>query len=164
MDYHERSDRYLFWRRFIIGLTAIGLVYILFIRPLQIYIVRKLIVPTIKMAITPDSDIATRIGNDEFYLVSTSRTFSKVKIEVPFNGFFWLAMAMIWPTRNRHFSRVVWIYNWALFLIIPLIILGILAGWNWLVPLAKVHEDVYKALFLILGILALRSADKLLKG
>ncbi len=72
-------------------------------------------------------------------------------------------MSLIWPTKNKHFRRVVWNYNLALFVIIPLAAVGIMYGITWLAPLINVHDKVYKALFLILGVLAVREADKLLK-
>ncbi len=163
MDYSERSYRYLFWRQLIISLTAVGLVYILFIHPIQVFAVREFILPAFDSFIKPDSDILTTLGRDEFLLSSLSDSFPRVKIDIPFNGYFWLAMAMIWPTKNRHFGRFILIYNWILFLIIPIVAISIINGFTWLAPLANVHDKVYKALFLILGILAVREADELLK-
>ena len=163
MDYSERSYRYLFWRQLIISLIAIGLVYILFIRPIQSFAVREFILPAFDSFIKPDSDILTTLGKDEFFLSSLSDSFPKVKIEFPFNGYFWLAMSLIWPAKNRHFGRFILIYNWILFLIIPIVAISIINGFTWLAPLANVHDKVYKALFLILGVLAVREADKLLK-
>ena len=165
MDYSKRSERYLFWRQLIISLTAIGLLYILFIRPVQFFAVRELILPAFDSFIKPGSDILTGTGwvDDGFYISSLSDSFTKVKIEVPFNVYFWLAMSMIWPTKNKRFARVIWIYNSLLFLIIPIAALGIIYGFTWLAPLTNIHENVYKALFLILGVLAVREADKLLK-
>jgi len=164
MDYHERSYRYLFWRKLFISLIAIGLVYILFIRPVQSFVVREFILPAFDSFITPESEIVSSPGVDEFFLSSLSDSFPRVKIEVPFNGYFWLAMSMIWPTKNKQFGRVVWNYNLVLFAIIPLSALGIIHGFTWLAPVVNVHEKVYKALFLILGILAVRETDELLKN
>ena len=164
MDYRERSYRYLFWRQLFISLTAIGLVYILFIRPVQSFVVREFILPAFDSFITPESEIVSSPGVDEFFLSSLSDSFPRVKIEVPFNGYFWLAMSMIWPTKNKQFGRVVWNYNLVLFAIIPLSALGIIHGFTWLAPVVNVHEKVYKALFLILGILAVRKTDELLKN
>ncbi len=164
MDYRERSYRYLFWRKLFISLTAIGLVYILFIRPIQSFVVREFILPAFDSFITPESEIVSSPGVDEFFLKSITNAFPRVKIEVPFNGYFWLAMAMIWPTKNKRFGRVIWNYNLALFAIIPLAALGIIYGFTWLAPVVNVHEKVYKALFLILGILAVRKTDELLKN
>ncbi len=195
MDYRERSYRYLFWRQLFISLTAIGLVYILFIRPVQSFAVREFILPAFDSFIKPDSDIVATPGEnefplitvvrkfilfsfdsfikpdcfivtkqpDEFFLTSITSSFPIVKLEMPFNGYFWLAIAMIWPTKNKRFSSVIWRYNWALFLIIPMVAIGIINGFTWLAPLTNVHEKVYKALFLILGILAVRETDELLK-
>jgi len=163
MDYRERSYRYLFWRKLFISLIAIGLVYILFIRPVQSFVVREFILPAFDSFITPESEIVSSPGVDEFFLSSLSDSFPRVKIEVPFNGYFWLAMSMIWPTKNKQFGRVVWNYNLVLFAIIPLSALGIIHGFTWLAPVVNVHEKVYKALFLILGILAVRKTDELLK-
>ena len=164
MDYRERSYRYLFWRKLFISLIAIGLVYILFIRPVQSFLVREFILPAFDSFITPESEIVSSPGVDEFFLSSLSDSFPRVKIEVPFNGYFWLAMSMIWPTKNKQFGRVVWNYNLVLFAIIPLSALGIIHGFTWLAPVVNVHEKVYKALFLILGILAVRETDELLKN
>ena len=164
MDYRERSYRYLFWRKLFISLIAIGLVYILFIRPVQSFLVREFILPAFDSFITPESEIVSSPGVDEFFLSSLSDSFPRVKIEVPFNGYFWLAMSMIWPTKNKQFGRVVWNYNLVLFAIIPLSALGIIHGFTWLAPVVNVHEKVYKALFLILGILAVRKTDELLKN
>ena len=163
MDDSKRTNRYFFWRRVFISLTAIGLVYILFIRPVQSFVVRDLILPAFNSWIKHDSDIVTSPGKDEFFLESITNSFPSVKIEMPFNGYFWLAMAFIWPSKNWRFGRVIWLYNWALFLIIPLVAIGILSGLTWLAPLANVHEKIYKALFLILGILAVKKADTLIK-
>ncbi len=164
MDNRERSYRYLFWRKLFISLIAIGLVYILFIRPVQSFVVREFILPAFDSFITPESEIVSSPGVDEFFLSSLSDSFPRVKIEVPFNGYFWLAMSMIWPTKNKQFGRVVWNYNLVLFAIIPLSALGIIHGFTWLAPVVNVHEKVYKALFLILGILAVRKTDELLKN
>lgn len=163
MDHRERSFRYLFWRKLCISLTAIGLIYILFIRPMQSFAVREFILPAFDTLITSDSDIITESGKDEFFLESITHSFPRVKIEVPFNGYFWLGMSLIWPTRNKRFGRVIWNYNLALFIIIPMAAFGIIYGFTWLAPLTNVHEKVYKALFLILGVLAVREADELLK-
>ena len=165
MDYRERSERFLFWRQLIISLIAIGLVYILFIRPIQSFAVREFIRPAFDSFIKPDSDIFTGTGwgDDGFYISSLSNSFPSISIEVPFNGYFWLAMSMVWPTKNKRFGRVIWIYNWVLFLIMPIVAISIINGFTWLAPLANVHDKVYKALFLILGVLAVREADKLLK-
>jgi len=163
MDNPERSYRYLFWRQLIISLIAIGLVYILFIRPIQSFAVREFILPAFDSFIKPDSDILTAPGRDEFSLSSLSNSFPSISIEVPFNGYFWLAMSMLWPTKNKRLGRVIWIYNWVLFLIMPIVAISIINGFTWLAPLANVHDKVYKALFLILGVLAVREADELLK-
>jgi len=163
MDYSERSYRYLFWRQLIISLTAVGLVYILFIHPIQVFAVREFILPAFDSFIKPDSNILTTLGRDEFFLSSLSDSFPEVKIEFPFSSYFWLAMSLIWPTKNKHFRRVVWNYNLALFVIIPIVAISIINGFTWLAPLVNVHDKVYKALFLILGVLAVKEADKLLK-
>lgn len=164
MDHSKRTERYCFWRQVFISLTAIGLVYILFIRPVQSFAVKEFILPAFNSLIKSGDDIISSPGKDEFFLNSITNSFPRVAIEVPFNGYFWLAMAFIWPSKNKRFGRVIWLYNWALFLIIPLVAIGILGGLTWLAPLANVHEKIYKALFLILGILAVKEADTLMKS
>ncbi|MFQ6677363.1 MAG: hypothetical protein ACE5D0_03490 [Fidelibacterota bacterium] len=164
MDDNKRTNRYFFWRRVLLNLTVIGLVYILWFRPAQSYAVRKIILPSFDWLNKQGGDIYSELGIDEFFLSSGSNAFPRVKIEIPFNGYFWLAMALIWSAKNRRFGRVIWLYNWALFLIIPFVALGILGGFTWLAPLANVHEKIYKALFLILGILSVKEADTVLKN
>ena len=112
--------------------------------------------------IKPDSYIVTE-QPDEFFLTSITGSFPRVQIEVPFNGWFWLAMAMIWPTKNKRFIRVIWNYNGLLFLIIPITALGIIYGFTWLALLTNIHVRVYKTLFFILGLFAVLETDKLLK-
>ena len=164
MDYSKRSERYLFWRQLIISLTAVGLVYILFFRPIIFFAIKEFSLTAVDSFIKPDSDIHISLGNDEFFLLSLSDSFPRVRIDIPFfSGHFWLAMAMIWPTKNRRFSRIIWIYIGLLFLIYPILAISIINGFTWLTPLANVHDKVYKALFLILGLLAVREADQLLK-
>jgi len=164
MDDSKRTNRYFFWHRVFISLIAVGLIYILCIRPAQSYAVREFILPVFDSLIEAKDNIVSEPGIDEFYISSASNAFPRVKIEVPFNGYFWLAMAFIWPAKNKRLGRVIWLYNWILFLIIPLAAIGILGGFIWLAPLVNVHEKIYKALFLILGILAVKEADTLIKN
>ena len=70
MDNSKRTDRYFFWRQVFISLTAIGLVYILFIRPIQSFAVREFILPTFDLLIKPENDIIATLGIDEFFLDS----------------------------------------------------------------------------------------------
>lgn len=161
MDTADRSHRYLFWRKIFISLIAIGLVYILIIRPIQSILIQHLIFPFFNLFIKPESAISAGAGVDEFFIYSLKNEFSEVKIEIPFNGYFWLAMAMIWPSKNIRYGRMIWFYNWALFIIIPLIAMAMLQGYTWVAILAKLHERAYKAIFLIIGIIAIRDADRL---
>ncbi len=164
MDNTERSIRYLFWRKLIFSLTAVSLAYILFIRPVQFTLIHSVVLPFFDTFLDPNSHIVTEPGKDEFFIYSSKGEFPQVKIEVPFNGYFWLAMSMIWPTKNSRFKKIIFNYNWALFIIIPLFAFGLLNEYAFLAPLANVHEKVYKALFLILGILSVGEADRMLKG
>ena len=165
MDYHERSYRYLFWRKLFISLIAIGLVYILFFHLIISFAIGEFILHAFDSFIKPDSDIIIALGRDELFLSSLSDSFPSVRIDIPFfSVHFWLAMAMIWPTKNRRFSRIIWIYISLLFLIYPILAISIINGFSWLAPLANVHDKVYKALFLMLGILAVRETDELLKN
>lgn len=164
MDHTERSVRYLFWRQLIISVIAVILAYILFIRPIQSTLVNSVILPFFHSFLEPGSHLIAVPGKDEFFISSSEGRFNRVAIEVPFNGYFWLAMSMIWPTKNTRFKKIIFNYNWALFIIIPLFAFGLLNEYAFLAPLANVHEKVYKALFLILGILSVGEADRMLKG
>ena len=88
MDYRERSERYLFWRQLIISLTAIGLVYILFIRPIQSFAVREFILPAFDSFIKPDSDIITSRGRYEFFSIFINGYIQLSKNRSPFQQLF----------------------------------------------------------------------------
>lgn len=158
MALSKQSNRYFFYRRLVISLTVFGFLYILVIRPVQIILMQDYLLPLFYSILNPVGDIIASPGKDEFFLESITGAFPQVKIEMPFNGYFWLAMALIWPSKNKQFSRVIWVYNGLLFLIIPIIAFGMIMGINWIAFLANIHERVYKAIFLILGVIAVNQS------
>ena len=72
----------------LLSLTLIGLGYIIIILPTQSFLVRVYIVPAFPIIIKPLSDIMVLPGNDEFFIISIVNAFVKVKIDVPFSGYF----------------------------------------------------------------------------
>ena len=52
--------------------------------------------------------------------------------------------------------KIVFYYNLALIIIIPIFVLILLSGNIWVAPLISANEIVYKALFLSLGVLVIK--------
>ena len=156
MDPDQRRKLTQFWFKLLLSLTLVGLGYMFIIRPAQSFLVRVYIVPTFSIIIKPVSEIMIQPGNDDFFIISTVNAFVRVKIDVPFSGYFWLAMAMILPSRNKRTGKIILYYSFALFGIIPVLTIALLEGHVWLAPIVKIHEIVYNAIFLSLGMLAVR--------
>ena len=85
------------------------------------------------------------------------------KIELPFNGYICLALALFWAAKSYKLIIILLLYQLALVILMPLAGWLILEGHGWAIIAANVHDKVYKALFIILGLLAVRSAALSLK-
>ena len=79
------------------------------------------------------------------------------KLELPFNGHILLALTLLIASGNNKFIRFLVIYQILLFFIIPLLGWLLINGQNWLSIILNFHENAHKAVFLIMGLLSIKS-------
>ena len=157
MDRDQRSKRYFsFWIKFIFSIGGFCLFYFFLVRPIQSIIVAEVVVPALQSFSSDNSDFLIQAKQDDYLIESYSNKFIDLKINPPFNGYFWLAVTFIWTFGNKTMMKVVIYYNLALIIIIPIFIFIILSGNTWVAPLISVNEIVYKALFLSLSVLVIK--------
>lgn len=96
---------------------------------------------------------------DEIYIITQwPKPDHQTKIELPFNGYICLALALFWAAKSQKLIKILLFYQLALVILMPLAGWLILEGHGWVIIAANVHDKVYKALFIIIGLLAVRSA------
>ena len=164
LDSHKRSAEYFFWRRVLLSLTVFSVLYIGVVRPLQSLIVDQIIFPKVSEVDLEYENVHIGKGVDKIYLITQwPKPGQNTRIELPFNGHACLALALFWGAGNRKLIRILLIYQFVLIFVMPVAGLLILEGHRWMIVAANVHDKVYKALFIIVGLLALRSAVLSLK-
>ena len=157
MDNHQRRKRHShFWIKFIFSLGCFCLFYFFLIRPIQTIIVAEVVVPALQSIPSNNSDFLIQSKQDDYLIESHSNKFIDLKINPPFNGYFWLAVIFMWAFGNKTMMKIVFYYNLALIIIIPIFVLILLSGNIWVAPLISANEIVYKALFLSLGVLVIK--------
>ena len=157
MDRDQRSKRYFsFWIKFIFSIGGFCIFYFFLVRPIQSIIVAEVVVPALQSFSSDNSDFLIQAKQDDYLIESHSDMFINLKINPPFNGYFWLAITFIWIFGNKTMMKIVFYYNLALFIIHPILGLTLLNGNTWIAPIISAHEIVYKALFLSLGVLAIK--------
>ncbi|MDP6615327.1 MAG: hypothetical protein QF835_09940 [Candidatus Marinimicrobia bacterium] len=157
MDPDQRKKAFIhFWGKLFLSLITVAILYLSLIRPVQSFLLKHYLLPVLETFLDSAGDLMLVHRTDEIEMIFKSAKFPDMKIELPFTGYFWLSMSMIWVVKQRMFGRIVHIWNLCLLIIIPLLSLVIISGTHWLSPLFLVHQKLYKALFLILGMLAIR--------
>ena len=164
LDSHQRSARYLFWRRVLLSLTVFSLLYIGAIRPLQSLLIDKVIFPIASDFVLNYKDVQLAADVDEIYIITQwPKPDHQTKIELPFNGYICLALALFWAAKSQKLIKILLFYQLALVILMPLAGWLILEGHGWMIIAVSIHEKLYKFLFLILGLLAVRRAALSLK-
>ena len=142
------------FKRLVLCLLGISIIYIGIIRPTQSVIINRWVVPYFENIIPMDSDISIEgVSEDQFDLVTP---FQSVKIELPFNGWYWLTLGLFITAGNKQWIKWMTLYHLALFLILFLGTHLIIAGLDWFAILFNVHEHIYKVLFLIVSLMGLK--------
>ena len=142
------------FKRLVLCLLGISIIYIGIIRPTQSVIINRWVVPYFENIIPMDSDISIEgVSEDQFDLVTP---FQSVKIELPFNGWYWLTLGLFITAGNKQWIKWMTLYHLALFLILFLGTHLIIAGLDWFSILFNVHEHIYKVLFLIVSLMGLK--------
>ena len=158
MDSHQRSRHYLFWRRVLLSLTVFSLLYVGVIRPLQSLLIDKVIFPAVSVFALDYEDVQLVTNVDEIDLITKwPHPDYQTQIELPFNGHVWLALALFWIAKSRKLIRTLLLYQLILIVLMPLAGWLILEGYGWVTIATNIHNKVYKALFIIVGLLAVRS-------
>ena len=85
------------------------------------------------------------------------------KIQLLFSGYIWLALSLFWAAKRYKLIKILLFYQLALVILMPLAGWLILEGHGWVIIAANVHDKVYSALFIIVGLLAVRRAALSLK-
>ena len=134
------------------------------VRPLQSLIVDQIIFPKVSEVDLEYENVHIGKGVDEIYLTTQwPKPDHLTKIELPLNGHVWLALALFWAAKNRKLIRILLLYQLVLVVLMPLAGWLILEGHGWVIIVANVHDKIYKALFIIVGLLAARSSVLSLK-
>ena len=158
MDSHQRSGRYLFWRRVFLSLTVFSLLYLVVVRPLQSLLIDKIIFPAVSIFALDYEDVQLVTNVDEIDLITKwPHPDYQTQIELPFNGHVWLALALFWIAKSRKLIRTLLLYQLILIILMPLAGWLILEGYGWVTIVTNIHTKVYKVLFIIVGLLAIRS-------
>ena len=79
------------------------------------------------------------------------------KLGLPFTGHIWLALTLLWIAKSRKLIRTLFFYQLVLFVLMPFAGWLILEGYGWVAMATNIHDKVYKKLFVIVGLLAIRS-------
>ena len=158
MDNHQRSANYLIWRRVLLSLTVFSLLYIGAVRPLQSLLIDKIIFPAVSVFALDYEDVQLITNVDEIDLITKwPHPDYQTQIELPFNGHVWLALALFWIAKSHKLIKILLLYQLVLVILMPLAGWLILEGYGWVTIATNIHNKVYKALFIIVGLLAIRS-------
>ena len=164
LDSHKRSAEYFFWRRVLLSLTVFSVLYMGVVRPLQSLLIERVIFPVVNDFALDYDNVQLTTDVDEIDIITQwPKPDHRTKIELPFSGYVWLALALFWGAGNRKLIRILLIYQLVLIFVMPIAGLLILEGHRWMIIAVSIHEKLYKFLFLILGLLAVRSAVLSLK-
>ena len=158
MDSYQRSENYLICRRVLLSLTVFSLLYLVVVRPLQSLLIDKIIFPAVSIFALDYEDVQLITNVDAIVLITKlPHPDYQTQIELPFNGHVWLALALFWIAKSHKLIRVLLLYQLVLVILIPLAGWLILEGYGWVIIATNIHNKVYKVLFIIVGLLAIRS-------
>jgi len=141
------------------NLAVFCILYIYLIRPIHIEMVQQWIIPLLNQ-FNSNPDFIFLSLQDDYWIESKSNRFLDVFLNLPFNGYFWIAITGIIAFGKRQLSKIILTYNFLLFVIHPILIAGLLNDQLWTASLLRIHETVYKAIFLSLGMLAVATGYK----
>jgi hypothetical protein len=142
------------FKRLAITLIGISIIYIGVVRPIQTVIIHKWVVPYFEKINPVDGSVAIEgVSEDQFDLVTPHQS---VKIELPFNGWYWLTLGLFFSAGNMGWIKWLTIYHLFLFAVLFLGAHCIFAGFDWFAIILNIHEHIYKVLFLIVSLIGLK--------
>ena len=128
--------------------------YLGVVRPFQSWIINHWAAPYFESVIPAASPVLIEgVEVDQFNL---SGPFKSVKIELPFNGWFWLTLGLLFTAWRIFLIKVLTLYHLGLCLGLFLAAHLIINGQYWLAGFINIHEHIYKVLFLILALIGLK--------
>ncbi len=129
-------------------------------------IIDKFIFPNVYRNYSSNQDIQFQPGPaDEIFVINQAGLNSvRTKLELPFNGHILLALTLFIAAGNRSFIRILVFYQLALFFIIPFLGWLLINGQNWISIVIYFHEKSHKAVFLIMGLLSIKSKADLVSA
>ena len=133
-------------------LFGISVLYIGGVRPLQSKIILDAVVPYFESRIEKNNSVI--IGSVDVDELTLSGPFVPMKIELPFNGWFWLSVGLLASAGKVNSIKVITLYHLVLSLTLFLAAHWIIDGAFWISPFLNMHNHVYKVLFLIYALLA----------
>jgi hypothetical protein len=154
MDNRQRTAQFAFWRRTILGLSLFSILYMGVIRPTQVDLVQNVLAPAVVKYSLKYNNINVSVAQDELFLVPLD--FPKIRFDLPFGGFFLLPLTLFIISRKHQFILTMCVYHGILLILFPIVGVLIFKGSYVLATLTIVHEKFYKAIFIIIGLLALR--------
>ncbi len=164
LDSHKRSAEYFFWRRVLLSLTVFSVLYMGVVRPLQSLLIERVIFPAVNdFALDYDNVLLTTDVDEIDIITQWPKPNHYTKIQLLFSGYIWLTLALFWIAKSHKLIKILLLYQLALIILMPLAGWLILEGHGWVIIAANVHDKVYNALFIILGLLAVRSGALSLK-
>ena len=140
LDDHQPTTKFLFWKRFVLGIILFFLIYYGGIKPLQSILIDKIIYPPLAGYIQNYPDFNLIIIEDEMRLKNYS-TFPQTptKIEWPLNGSICLAFALLFIGGNRKMMQNIILYQFVIITLIPLAILLIINGYELIGIIYSIH-------------------------
>ena len=128
------------------------------IRPVQKMVLQDYIFPAALNLFDSSEYVSVAVGNDELFLTNNKGSKNtSTKIEILFNGFILLALTLLLAARNSRLIRVLLIYQLFLLIVYPFLALLIVKDQVWLLFLLNFHEKAHKVVFLILGLVSIKS-------
>ena len=135
------------------------------IRPVQKMVLQDYIFPAALNLSESSEYVSVAIGYDELFLINNKGSKNtSTRIEILFNGFILLALTLLLAARNSMLIRVLLIYKLVLLIVYPFLVILIAEGQVWLLLLLNFHEKAHKAVFIIMGLLSLKSASDSISG
>ena len=159
LDRKQRAAVFSFWRRVFLCLIAFSFIYLGLLRPLQRFVTKVYFGPFVEKFILKKDNYYIETAIDEIDLIrQNSKSEIRAKFELPFNGHILFALTLLIAARNKEFIRILVFYQLVLLIILPLLGLLFLNGQLWLAIILKFHEKAHKIVFIILGVLSIKSA------
>ena len=159
LDRKQRAAVFSFWRRVFLCLIAFSFIYLGLLRPLQRFVTEEYLGPFIEKLILNKDNYYIEIAIDEIDLIrQNSKSEIRAKFELPFNGHILFALTLLIAAGNKDFIRILVFYQLVLLIILPLLGLLFLDGHLWLAIILRFHEKAHKIVFIILGVLSIKSA------